>query len=270
MEARGLRLNLDLPEPGLLVRADPRRLRQVLLNLLSNAIKYNTPEGQITLTHQTAAGHIRLIVEDTGLGIDKARQDQLFEPFQRLGQENSAIQGTGIGLSLCRQFASLMGGSMGVSSEPGIGSSFWIELPLVPDGAAGYAPGGAPETAARIFYVEDNPSSQFLVRKALAGLGEVSVIDSGKAALERILASPPDLLLLDLNLPDLGGERVLEILRRHPATRSLPVVVLSAVADAERLVRLDCQGLLGKPLNLDELRERVAALLPHARSAHAL
>ncbi|WP_349568665.1 ATP-binding protein [Azotobacter salinestris] len=270
VEARGLYLNLDLPDRGLLIRADPRRLRQVLLNLLSNAIKYNTPAGQISLTYQVAAGHIRLIVEDTGLGIDKSKQAQLFEPFQRLGQENSAIQGTGIGLSLCRQFASLMGGSMGVNSEPGIGSSFWIELSLVPDEKDAGVPVGAPESAARIFYVEDNPSSQFLVRKALAGLGEVSVIDSGKAALERILASPPDLLLLDLNLPDLGGERVLEILRRHPATRSLPVVVLSAVADAERLVRLDCQGLLGKPLDLDELCGLVATLLSHTGSLRAL
>ena len=135
VETQGLRLALDLPGADLRVRADPRRLRQVLLNLLSNAIKYNRPAGWIAMTCQVTADHARLIVEDGGPGIDKPSQAQLFEPFQRLGRENSAIQGCGLGLSLCRQFAGMMGGSMGMSSEPGIGSRFWIELPLVQDEA---------------------------------------------------------------------------------------------------------------------------------------
>ncbi|ACO76588.1 hybrid sensory histidine protein kinase [Azotobacter vinelandii CA] len=262
VETRGLRLDLEPPDKGLLVRADPRRLRQVLLNLLSNAIKYNSPAGRIALTHQAESGRIRLIVEDTGPGIDESRQVQLFEPFQRLGRENSTIQGTGIGLSLCRQFAVLMGGRMGMSSEPGTGSRFWIDLPLVQDetGAG---------SVARICHVGDDSFSRCQVRKALVDLGEVSAIDNGRAVLERVLASPPDLLLLDLDLPDIGGERVLERLRQHPQTRSLPVIVLGAAADAGRLVGLDCQGRLGKPLDPDELRELVAALLPQAKPEHA-
>jgi len=129
IQQRGLRLDLSLPDEHLLVLAEPRRLRQVLLNLLSNAMKYNVPEGHISLRAETSPGHVRLLVEDTGLGIEPAQQAQVFEPFQRLGRENSMIQGTGIGLSLCLEFARLMNGQLGLHSEPGVGSRFWIELP---------------------------------------------------------------------------------------------------------------------------------------------
>ncbi|NMY64488.1 PAS domain-containing protein [Pseudomonas sp. WS 5018] len=133
VQQRGLQLELSLPDENLQVLAEPRRLRQVVLNLLSNAMKYNIPEGRIALRAETTPALVRLLVEDTGLGIDPAQQGQVFEPFQRLGRENSMIQGTGIGLSLCLEFARLMNGQMGLHSEPGVGSRFWIELPrLVP------------------------------------------------------------------------------------------------------------------------------------------
>nr|WP_272886413.1 ATP-binding protein [Stutzerimonas kunmingensis] len=129
VQQRGLHLQLQLPDEPLQVLAEPRRLRQVLLNLLSNAMKYNVPNGHISLRTETSPGHVRLLVEDTGLGIEPAQQAQVFEPFQRLGRENSMIQGTGIGLSLCLEFARLMNGQLGLHSEPGVGSRFWIELP---------------------------------------------------------------------------------------------------------------------------------------------
>ncbi len=129
VQQRGLHLQLQLPDEPLQVLAEPRRLRQVLLNLLSNAMKYNVPDGHISLRTETSPGHVRLLVEDTGLGIEPAQQAQVFEPFQRLGRENSMIQGTGIGLSLCLEFARLMNGQLGLHSEPGVGSRFWIELP---------------------------------------------------------------------------------------------------------------------------------------------
>lgn len=129
VQQRGLHLQLQLPDEPLQVLAEPRRLRQVLLNLLSNAMKYNVPDGLISLRTETSPGHVRLLVEDTGLGIEPAQQAQVFEPFQRLGRENSMIQGTGIGLSLCLEFARLMNGQLGLHSEPGVGSRFWIELP---------------------------------------------------------------------------------------------------------------------------------------------
>ncbi|MCQ4298280.1 sensor histidine kinase [Pseudomonas songnenensis] len=131
VQQRGLQLDLNLPDDGLLVLAEPRRLRQVLLNLLSNAMKYNVPNGHISLRAESSPEHVRILVEDTGLGIDPAQQAQVFEPFQRLGRENSMIQGTGIGLSLCLEFARLMNGQLGLHSEPGVGSRFWIELPRV-------------------------------------------------------------------------------------------------------------------------------------------
>lgn len=261
VEEKGLVFNLDLPAADCQVLADSRRLRQVLLNLVSNAIKYNTPGGQVTLSFQSGAGHVRLIVEDTGLGIPPELQDQLFQPFQRLGRENTAILGTGIGLSLCREFAHLMRGRMGVHSEPGIGSSFWIELPLIGrDGDFAEAgPGG--DALPSVFYVEDDPASQFLVGKALADLAEVHMASDGRVALERILASPPKLVLLDFNLPGLNGEGVLRQLRLHARTRNLPVVVLSAAAEAGRVLDMDCQGLLAKPIDIQELRGLVAAIL---------
>ncbi len=129
VQQRGLHLQLQLPDEPLQVLAEPRRLRQVLLNLLSNAMKYNVPDGHISLRTETSPGHVRLLVEDTGLGIEPAQQAQVFEPFQRLGRENSMIQGTRIGLSLCLEFARLMNGQLGLHSEPGVGSRFWIELP---------------------------------------------------------------------------------------------------------------------------------------------
>ena len=246
----GLQLAFDLPAAPVDVMAEARRLRQVLLNLLSNAIKYNRPAGRIRLAVETLAGQVRLIVEDTGLGIDEDQHAEMFEPFRRLGRESSNIQGAGIGLSLCLEYAKLMGGSIGVKSTPGVGSRFWIALPA-------FEPQGEPRQheRPRIVYVEDDPASQLLVRKALADLGEVSVIGNGRLALERVLADPPDLLLLDLNLPELSGEQLLRLLRQAPATRRLPVIVLSAASQADE--GLDCQERLGKPLDLSELRRRV-------------
>lgn len=250
----GLTLQVGLPEAPIEVLAEPRRLRQVLLNLLSNAIKYNTPSGRVVLGIETLAGQVRLLVEDSGLGIDASLQAQMFEPFQRLGRESSNIQGAGIGLSLCLEYAKLMGGSIGVKSELGVGSVFWISLPVLEP---------HPETLvherSRIAYVEDDPASQTLVRKALADMAEVCVIDNGRTALEQLLSDPPDLLLLDLNLPELSGDELLALLRQTPATRHLPVIVLTAASEAA--LRVDCQARLAKPIDLDELRRQVRACL---------
>ena len=251
----GLQLDFDLPAVPVLVLAEPRRLRQVVLNLLSNAIKYNRPDGRIRLAIETDAGQVRLLIEDTGLGIDEARQTELFEPFRRLGRENSNIQGAGIGLSLCLEYAKLMGGSIGVQSALGAGSRFWIALPAMEPQALPRLP-----ERPRIVYVEDDPASQLLVRRALADLGEINVIGNGRLALEHLLADPPDLLLLDLDLPDLAGDYLLRLLRQAPATRDLPVLLISAASQAGAPIA--CQGWLEKPLDLDELRRRVREHLP--------
>lgn len=254
VQRHGLQLALELPPAPIVVLAEPRRLRQILLNLLSNAIKYNSPSGQIRLGIETVAGQVRLVVEDTGLGIDEALQAQLFEPFQRLGRENSNIHGAGIGLSLSLEYAKLMSGSIGVKSKLGAGSVFWVALPvLVPE------PVLPVHERPRIVYVEDDPASQLLVCKALADIGEISVIDNGRTALKQLLADPPELLLLDLNLPALKGAELLALLRQTPATRDLPVIVLSA--SNETGDEIGCQARLLKPLDLDELRRQVRACL---------
>jgi PAS domain S-box-containing protein len=250
VQRHGLQLVFDIPPGPVEVLAEPRRLRQVMLNLLSNAIKYNSPAGRIRLSIETVAGQVRLQVEDTGLGIDETLQAQMFEPFQRLGRESSNIQGAGIGLSLCLEYAKLMGGSIGVKSAPGVGSRFWIAL-----SPRDLQRRPRDRDRPRIVYVEDDPASQLLVRKALADLGEVSVIGNGRLALEQVLDDPPELLLLDLNLPELDGERLLHLLRQSPETRRLPVIVLSAAS--VRKVEIDCQGWLSKPLDLEALRRRV-------------
>jgi PAS domain S-box-containing protein len=254
VQRHDLQLEFDLPASPIEVLAEPRRLRQVLLNLLSNAIKYNNPSGRIRMSIETAAGQVRLMVEDTGLGIDEALQAQLFAPFQRLGRENSNIQGAGIGLSLSLEYAKLMGGSIGVKSKLGAGSLFWVALPVLEP-----EPVLPPHERPRIVYVEDDPASQLLVRKALADIGEISVIDNGRTALKHVLADPPELLLLDLNLPELKGKELLALLRQTPATREVPVIVLSA--SSELADEIDCQARLAKPLDLDELRRQVRACL---------
>jgi PAS domain S-box-containing protein len=254
VQQHGLQLEFDLPTAPIEVLAEPRRLRQVVLNLLSNAIKYNKPSGRIRLSIETVAGQVRLLVEDSGLGIEETLQAQMFEPFQRLGRESSNIQGAGIGLSLSLEYAKLMGGSIGVKSELGTGSLFWIALPILEP-----QPVLPAHERPRIVYVEDDPASQLLVRKALADMGEISVIDNGRTALESLLADPPEVLLLDLNLPELKGDELLALLRQTPATRGLAVILLTAASDAAS--ELDCQARLTKPVDLGELRRQVRACL---------
>ncbi|MFP5340620.1 MAG: two-component system response regulator, partial [Gammaproteobacteria bacterium] len=141
-----------------------------------------------------------------------------------------------------------------VKSAPGAGSRFWIALPLA-ETVAQLAAHERP----RVVYVEDDPLSQVLVRRALADLADVRVFDDGRTALAHVLADPPALLLLDLNLPELDGEHLLQLLRQAPATQQLPVLVLSAAVEARE--HLDCQGWLAKPIDLDALRRQVRALL---------
>lgn len=268
---KGLTLELDtLPQP-LCVQADPRRLRQILLNLLSNAIKYNRPGGLVRLSYERSGDRVRLIVADTGRGISADRQAQLFQPFQRLGHENSAIPGTGIGLVLCRELASLMGGSMGFASQPGVGSTFWVDLhactrsPDVVERPDGHADVTVPASALpRVLYVEDNRASQKLVQQVLRDVARVDVLASGSEALRVVFERPPAVLLLDLHLPDMDGLSVLQELRRDPSTQTLPVVIISAAAmteDLERVRTLDVAAYLTKPLDVDALRKAVQALL---------
>ena len=258
------------------VRADRRRLKQIVLNLLSNAVKYNRPGGTVTLECSSPApGVVRVSVTDTGMGIAPERLERMFTPFDRLGAESTAVDGTGIGLALSQRLAELMGTAIDVKSRVGEGSRFTIDLataedPLVaaaaemrrlegqplPPAEALVAPYNGPD--ATVLYVEDNPSNFRLVQRLLDRRGGLRLVSAATGAMALSLAArmPVDVILLDLHLPDMHGSDVLRQLRENPATASTPIVVVTADASngqRERLQTQGANGFLSKPFDLSDL-----------------
>ncbi len=273
-EQRGVSLVLgDIGD--CLVRADRTRLKQVLINLLSNAIKYNREGGRVDVGLQMLEDdqvHIR--VNDTGKGIAAQRLDELFQPFNRLGADDSDIEGTGIGLTISRRLVEMMGGSIGVSSEPGVGSCFWIQLPLesddacvLPESAWQEAGAEAPRSAAQratVIYIEDNPTNLKLITQLLGRRPQVRLITAHTPdlGLELCTAYQPDLILLDINMPGLDGYAVLNTLRADPALATVPVVAITANAmprDEARARQAGFADYLTKPLDV----ERFYAAVDH-------
>jgi signal transduction histidine kinase/ActR/RegA family two-component response regulator len=263
------RLRLLPPPPGTCdraVRADLQRLKQVLLNLLSNAIKYNRPGGTVIVSCAEAAGAmLRISVTDTGPGIAPEKMHRLFVPFDRLGAERKEVEGTGLGLTLSKGLVEAMQGTMGVESSPGRGSTFWVELPRI-DKSGGPA-GGNPATVAgpeetsvmagTVLYVEDNPANFRLVERILKlrpGMRLISAMQ-GRLGIDLAREHHPDVIFLDLHLPDLPGDEVLRRLRDDAATRDIPVIVLSADAtphQIERLLAAGARQYLVKPVDVKE------------------
>ncbi len=256
-----------------LVMADRQRLKQVLLNLLSNAVKYNRPGGSVALSAtRTEGGRVRLAVTDEGPGIAPAMLSRVFAPFDRLDAERGGVEGTGLGLTLSRALVEAMGGAMGVDSAPGAGSTFWFELGAGETTATSVAPapvsptGGRPATAGVILYIEDNPSNVRLIERALTRRPGVRLIPAmlGSLGIDLAREHHPDLVLLDLHLPDARGEEVMARLRADPATRDIPIVVLSAEAQPlhrEELFALGARDYLTKPFDLAELYRVVDEVL---------
>ena len=260
------------------VMADAQRLQQVLLNLVSNAIKYNREGGVLTVAADDRAdGRVRLTVSDTGPGIPPELRPRLFTPFERLGA-GDGVEGTGLGLALSRRLMELMGGAIGVDSDVGEGSRFWIELPKasapVATARAGAVSGtGAPVAGPTgvVLYVEDNAANVRLVESVLAFRPSVRLLTatSGAQALELARRSRPAAVLLDLHLPDIPGEDVFRALRADPALARTPVVVVSADATPGQIRRLLAAGVsdyLTKPLDIDRLLAVVDELLAAPRS----
>ena len=267
-EQKGIHVTFAEVASSCFVSADRTRLKQVLVNLLSNAIKYNRPNGTAEVTYSVlSSGRLRISVRDTGEGLTPQKISQLFQPFNRLGQETGAEQGTGIGLVVSRRLVELMGGEIGVTSAVGVGSVFSFELnaasapELAPDdqvaltSAAPLAPAQRPLRT--LLYVEDNPANMALVEQIMALRPKIRLLGAPDAmrgiALAR--AHQPDLILMDINLPGISGLQALAILRGDPTTRRIPVLALSANAmprDIEKGLAAGFYRYLTKPIRLSE------------------
>ncbi|MGH2918862.1 MAG: PAS domain S-box protein [Solirubrobacteraceae bacterium] len=252
------------------VLADQQRLKQVLINLLSNAVKYNRRGGEVSLRCTELPGErIEVAIADTGHGMSAAQLARLFEPFDRLGAEGSDIQGTGLGLALSKGLMEAMGGAITAESERGTGSAMRIELEHAQPPEEATAHDSAPRAAngpwcdeQTIVYIEDNLSNLKLVERLLERVPEVRLIPAmqGKLGLDLVQQHRPDLILLDLHLPDMHGRDVLEELKRDPATAAIPVVVLSADATPVQIGRLRAAGAAGyltKPIDVQALLDLV-------------
>ncbi len=274
---RSITLTHDCSHPELAVQADRQRMSQILVNLLSNAIKYNRHGGRVMIGCQAQdSEQVTMVVTDTGAGLSEADMQRIFVPFDRLGAEQTGIEGTGIGLPLARAFAMAMDGELTASSRPGEGTAFTVTLPRAADMAqvpkqdspalAGLdAPPKPAGARARILYIEDNPANVEVVSRFLRSRPDVQLhsVMSGQAGLDLARREVPDLILLDLHLPDLPGGEVLKRLKADPATAGIPVAVLSAEAAPSVIRAMRDRGVAGyltKPLNLTELGRLVDCL----------
>lgn len=288
-QQRQITLRLPTSNPPCWVRADPTRLRQVLLNLLSNAVKYNRPGGWVRLDWVLSEGRWQVAVHDSGPGLDAAQQQRLFMPFERLDAERRGIEGSGLGLVLSRRLVSAMGGQMGVVSAPNAGSSFWFTLApapapvsaLLPDcptdmpteplpnpGDADQAPPTTttPVAAKTVLYIEDNPVNATLMSAMLESLPGVHTLVADDPAQGLTLAQQqrPHLVLVDIQMPGMNGYEVLQHLRAEPSTRHIPVFAVSANAMADDVARGQAAGFdayLTKPLDLALLLRTVCRCL---------
>ncbi|WP_236953994.1 PAS domain-containing protein [Marinobacter salinus] len=261
------------------VRADRTRLKQVLLNLLSNAIKYNKENGRVSVeTVSEGDNRLHLRVIDTGPGIPEPRLEELFQPFNRLGAETSEVEGTGIGLTITQRIMEMMGGSVAVNSEIGVGSTFWLDLPLERDtdstaegvidsmGLEAWNTNAGEQQTRTILYVEDNPANLKLVSQILARVPHLRLLTAhtGALGLELAQTRKPDLILLDINLPGMDGYQVLEALKANENLQATPIVAITANAMPRDVGRGKAAGFtdyLTKPLNIRQFLDKINPLL---------
>jgi PAS domain S-box-containing protein len=258
-----------------MIQADRVRFVQILMNYGSNAIKYNRPGGRVTIDAALlASGEVRATVSDTGMGIAVDKQDRLFQPFQRAGQETGPIEGTGIGLALSKRLAELMGGTVGFRSVPEQGSEFWLQLP----GVVGSVRPGVDRrpTAAMpslgdvgqrtVLYVEDNPANVAFMRDLLGGFDNLELVaaQTAEVGVELAVKLRPQVIIMDINLPGMSGLDALRVLRADERTRDIPVIALTAAAterDRERGREAGFYRYITKPVDVGELEQILQAIL---------
>jgi PAS domain S-box-containing protein len=265
-DKRDIHLNFSCL-PGATARADSMRLKQALLNLLSNAIKYNRDGGNVRLNvEQVEPGRLRILVSDSGHGIPENKMIELFQPFNRLGAENSAIEGTGIGLTITRKIVELMGGSVGVSSSIGAGSTFWIELPeeasnnSVDDENKKFENANATLADLNnlqhlVLYIEDNPSNIKLMAQILGHRKHIQLLTahSPELGVELARTRKPHLILLDINLPGMDGYQILQAIKADITMKDTPVIAVTANAmprEIKRGIEAGFSSYLTKPIDI--------------------
>lgn len=271
------------PVWDLYIRSDRQRLKQVILNILSNAIKYNRKGGNVTISCSASTeDRVRIEVSDTGRGIPKQKMELLFSPFERLGAEETGIEGTGVGLALSQRLVEAMGGAIGAASEFGKGSRFWVEFPLSEGPIERYERSHAPglpavepffPSAVTLLYIEDNLSNGALMERILVSRPGVKLLQAmqGRLGLELACEHAPDLILLDVHLPDMHGELVLQHLRTDPRTKDIPVAMVSADAtpgQIERLLAAGAAAYFTKPLDVKRLLAFVDQMLNQSPVVH--
>ncbi len=265
---RGISVSFQKLDVAHFVKVDRTRLKQALINLLTNAIKYNRMGGTVSVASiVTTPGRIRISVEDSGEGLPREKIAQLFQPFNRLGQEMGGPEGTGIGLVTAKRLVELMDGTIGVESTVGKGSVFWIELNLTDERQHVIDTGESmtistvkPRDGAQlrtVLYVEDNPANLMLVEDLVARQPDIQLLSAtdGSRGIEIARTSLPDMILMDINLPGISGIQALKILREDNATAHIPVVALSGNAiprDIKKGLEAGFFRYLTKPINVRE------------------
>ena len=268
----------------LYVLADRQRLVQCLLNLLANAVKYNRDNGHVDFECLSVAPgsdasenggteYLQIRLRDTGIGIEAEKMQRLFIPFDRLGAEQGGIEGTGLGLSLTKSLVEEMGGTLGVESTPGVGSTFWLELPIAESALPQVLNGFSDENnnseiaiESSVLLIEDNPRNLRVIERILAHRPRIKLLAAlqGKLGLELARQHQPDLILLDLHLPDMQGDAILLALKAQQSTRDIPVVILSADATLGQIERLKADGAreyITKPINVPQFLAMIDFIL---------